>query len=503
MPAAVERRNFKRVAVNRPLKDDGNARLFVGRARFVTKTQAKLVVAFDLVAGSLAFVFFGIPIDSLGEHCRALGDRRHRVDFNAAGNAQFVDDSVAQRLVVDGAADKNYSVNVVRLQARLVNRRPRSFNRLGHGIVNHRVEVFAIERHVKINFFAVFVLNVCFALDFRFVVGRKFNLRLFRHMRRDAQQSFVFVKRAPIVGHGVIFLKPRHDEFVQDDFVEVTPAAHGQAAVRKEIHFAANPLGNRNVKRAAAHVEDQKFAVGLIVLHDAKNRRNGLLHECDFAQARLLCRVECGSVLHLIERRRNRYNRADLIFVSANVVGQIFEQLTKNFSTALFRSKFVVVDCELRACAHESLEENRATFGLNERVFVSLRAIVTMTALVDVNRRRQHVRLPAFGFAHADIFAVERGNRAVGRAQVNADKIFHAFRLPKTAVPSLTISAESLRFIVGSSIASTNKFSSAAKSAKFIGVIGKPVSNSAPVKSANSKPSSAAARTNFLSKRAT
>ena len=214
-------------------------------------------------------MFLRRPIDCLGEHSRALGDRRHRIDYDIAENAQFVDNSVAQRLVIDGTADKNYLVDVRRVQARFVNRRLRGVNRFSHDIFNRRVIIVAIKRHFKVNFFAVFVLNSqrvnSWVYYFGLFIGGKFNLRLFRRVCCDTQQFFVFVERAPIFGHGISFLKTRYDEFVQNNFVEIAPAAHRQAAVRKEIHFAANPFGNRNVESTAAHVEDQKFAVGLII----------------------------------------------------------------------------------------------------------------------------------------------------------------------------------------------------------------------------------------------
>ena len=92
------------------------------------------------------------PVSSDVISSRALRYRRHRIDIKVAAYSQFLNDSVAKRLIVRRATNENYLVNIARRQARLINRRPRSFYRLRHKSGNRRVVILATNLNVKLSY---------------------------------------------------------------------------------------------------------------------------------------------------------------------------------------------------------------------------------------------------------------------------------------------------------------------------------------------------------------
>src|SRR3546814_2720758 len=129
----------------------------------------------------------------------------------------------------------------------------------------------------------------------------------------------------------------------------------------------------------AAQVIDDESTVGRTRPHNAHHGGDRFLHQGHRTDA---CHLSClkGSVLlHLIECRRNRDDRA--LDLRAHLFWQVSEQGLEDFGRApLWRQWILATDFDRRGSTHEALEQRRILAAIMWREVIGTRADISPAA---------------------------------------------------------------------------------------------------------------------------
>ena len=257
------------------------------------------------------------PVDRFGEYGGTFGDSRHRVDVGRGGEAEFESDFVAQRLVLTGAPDEHDPFDVLRRKSGLLDRLSGRCDGIGDLVGDQLVQLGAIDRAGDIHLLARRILGAeVFCLDHCFVAARKLDFGSFRREFDDAADGLEVLFGRKIVWQVEIFDEPAHGDVVNEQSVEVSSAAHGNAALAEQADPAADALGNRDVERAAADVVDEEYAVAAALLHYAHDGGHRLLHQGGLADAGGRGGLKRRIFLHLVEGGRDCDDRGDFRVVA-------------------------------------------------------------------------------------------------------------------------------------------------------------------------------------------
>ena len=247
-------------------------------------------------------------------------------------------------------------------------------------------------------------------------------------------------RAVPHIAHEVLrqvklLREPRTHHAAEDPAIKVTPAAHGDPTVRDELHLCADALRDGDIERPAAEIIDEEQPVLLFHAHHAHHRRHGLLHERDASDARHLRRLARCRLLHLVECGGDSDDRTNG-GIAAHLLRQVAVQGLEHLGGALLRRQITAehIDVDRRFGSHHPLEELRRILWVLRRGIIGTLADVLVAApIIAQDGRRDIVLLGAFPYAQRR--TIVGTNRAVGRAKVDTDVLFHDSALRSIAVP--------------------------------------------------------------------